>query len=76
MTERQIKLLRDYGPRFLKRAHDIQKEFLYLPADAAAVLTDTEWEKCAEEIDKVVIELTRMQNIVCDRMKEAGLPVI
>ena len=75
MTERQKKLVEDYGPRFYKRATDIQTEFLHLSADAASVLTDREWKECAAAIDRVITELQKMQKMVANRMKEAGVPV-
>lgn len=75
MTERQKQLVCDYGPRFYRRSLDIQTEFLHLSADAASVLTDPEWSECAEAITKVIAELKKANEIVHNRMKEAGLPV-
>lgn len=75
MTERQKKLIEDYGPRFYKRNHDIQTEFLHLSADAASVLTDEEWKECVEAVNKAISEMQRVNEIVHNRMKEAGLPV-
>ena len=75
LTDRQKKLVEEYGPRFYRRSRDIQNEFLHLSADAASVLTDEEWKECAEAITKVVDELQRVEVIVHDRMKEAGLLV-
>lgn len=75
MTERQKKLVEDYGPRFYKRARDIQTDFLHLSADAVSVLTDSEWKEYSAAIDQVVTKLQKMQKIVVNRMTEAGLTV-
>lgn len=72
MTERQIKLIKDYGPRFVERSGNIMDEFLHLSADAASVLTDAEWKDCAEAINKVIDELGKVRRIVYSRVEEVG----
>lgn len=73
MTERQKKLVRDYGPRFLERAHKIKTEFLYLPSDAISVLTDEEWRLCAEQLVTFLEELNKVEELVVSRIEEAGV---
>lgn len=75
MTERQKKLVNEYGPRFYMRNKKIRDEFLYLCADAASVLTDEEWKRCSEAIETVISELKEANKIVKNRLKEAGAPV-
>lgn len=75
LTERQKKLVNDYGPRFCKRTHEIMDQFLYLCADAVSILTDEEWRECGESIEKTISELKKVQKIVVNRLKEAGAPV-
>lgn len=75
MTERQKKLVNDYGPRFYSRSRKIENEFLHLTADAVSVLTDEEFESLGAAIDTVIMELKKAQEIVKLRLKEAGAPV-
>ena len=75
LTDRQKRLINEFGPSFYRRSIDIQTEFLHLSADAASVLTDAEWKGCAEAINKVVDELKKANEIVHNRLKEAGAPV-
>ena len=75
MTEKQIKLVNDYGPEFYCRAKKIEDEILYLTADAISIMTYEEWKDCGEAMEKFVKELNRTMKIAHQRMKEAGLPV-
>lgn len=74
LTERQKKLLKDYGPRFIDRSSKMSTEFLHLAADAASVLTDEEWKQCAEAGTAFMTELYKVQNIVVKRLDEAKIP--
>ena len=76
MDERQKRLVKDYGPRFLKRSMRIQKDFLYLPADAISIFTEEEWRACANYIEMVEKELIYLYDIIIKRMKENGINVI
>lgn len=75
MTERQKKLVSEYGPRFAERAHEIENELLHLTADAASIMTDEEWAPCANALVEFVKELNKCYELSVSRMKEAGLPV-
>ena len=70
MTERQKKLVKDYGPKFVAESHIIKDRILYLSGDAASVLTDAEWLKCAEAMTKFVEELNKVEDIVTKRVEE------
>lgn len=73
MTERNRKLVMDYGPRFVDRSGDIMDEMLHLSADACSVMTDEEWRNCAEAMIKFVEELKKVRNLVEHRLEEAGV---
>lgn len=75
MTEKQKQLVKDYGPKFLERSYEIKNEFLYLPADAISVLTDSEWKPCADRLVEFLKELNKVELIVKDRLKEIGVSV-
>lgn len=65
MTKREEQLIRDYAPRFLARSKHIDDEILgYLVADGLSVLTDSEWEKCGEAIEKFCAELDVVRKLV------------
>lgn len=70
MNDRQKKLVREYGPRFIARQRQILDDVLYLSADAISVFTDEEWKSCAEAMIKFVDELTKLKTIAEDRVNE------
>ena len=70
MTERQKKLAKDYGPRFIAESRIIKDRILYLSSDAASVLTDAEWLECAKTMTKFVEELDKVEDIVKKRVGE------
>lgn len=73
MNKRDIKLLEDYGPRFMERSGDILTECLHLATDAYSVMTDEEWKECAEAMTAFENELTKIRRMVYKRMKENGV---
>ena len=73
MTERQLRLLRDHGPRFIERSDDILTNLLHLPADAISVMTDEEWEECAEALTDFQNKLEKVRILVADRLHGNGI---
>lgn len=70
MTDRQKKLTRGYGPRFIARASIVQDEMMKMAADAVSIFTDEEWAKCAEAMMRFSDELSDVWNIARERVKE------
>lgn len=69
MTAHQEKLVKEYGPMFLDRSGDILDSLLHLSGEAASVLTDGEWKKCAESMETFVDELSKVREIVFERLE-------
>lgn len=74
MTERQIKLVKDYGPRLFERSSRILDDLLYIVSDALSVMTDEEWAKygCGEELVAFSEKLSETRSFVYERLMEVG----
>ena len=70
MTERDKKLVKDYGPRFIDRSGNIMDDLLYLAADAYSVMTDDEWRNCAKALEQFSMELNKVRTLVFNRLEE------
>ena len=73
LNERNMKLMKDYGPKFIDRSGDIDTACLHLAADACSVMTDDEWKNCAESMTKFIEELHKVRKLVANRMKANGI---
>lgn len=73
MSERNKKLVKDYGPKTFERMSRMLDDCLHLPADALSVMTDEEWKACGEAMVKLSGELFKVRSLVYERMKEAGV---
>ena len=71
MNDRDKELVKQFGPRFVKRSGDILTSFLHLSADAYSVMTDDEWKECAAAIDNLVPILEKTRTMVRERIREA-----
>jgi len=74
LTQRQIDLLKHFGPAFIKQSGDITDACLHLETTAASVMTYEEWVDCMEALTKFSNELSKCRSIVWNRLKEAGIP--
>lgn len=70
MTERQKRLVKDYGPLFIARLRIIQTEMLKLASDAVSVFTDEEWTECAKAMSQFADELNKLQSVAIGRVEE------
>lgn len=73
MTERQLGLLKDYGPRFMERSDDILTNLLHLAPDAISVMTDEEWKECAEALTDFQNKLEKVRVLVAERLDDNGI---
>lgn len=73
LNERNMKLMKEYGPQFIDRSGDIDTACLHLGAVACSVMTDAEWKNCAESMIKFIEELHRVRELVANRMEENGI---
>ena len=70
MNERNSKLVKDFGPRFIARSRHISNECLYLAADAYSVMTDEEWKKCAKAMTDFLDAMKEVSKLVNSRIDE------
>ena len=73
MSERNKKLVQDYGPRTFERMSRMLDDCLHLSADALSVMTDEEWKACGEAMVQLKNELWKVRLLVYERMIEAGV---
>ena len=70
MDERNSKLVKNFGPRFIARGNHISNECLYLAADACSVMTDEEWNACAKAMTNFLDKLNEVKKLVNSRINE------
>ena len=72
MTDRQKKLVMDYGQDFVDCSQSILDEILHLACNGCSVLTDAEMERFTSALYPFTKSLREMQSIVQSRIEEVG----
>lgn len=69
MTERDKKLIKDYGPRFVARSRMIKDQLLHLQADVVSCATDYESQVLTKSMAEFIDRLNEIEKMVISRVE-------